>query len=556
MRIVEISWKNIGSYGNKLQTIKFDDKGKLVLLQGRTGAGKSTLLSLPSILFYGKIDKMNKSEIVNRINKNGYIKGTIVTNGVVYEIERTFSPNSINVFKDGVDVNSIGVKDAQAFIDENVVGMPFQIFCNIISLSMTKFKSFLNMNPEDRRQIIDRVFNLESVNDIFMMIKKDMRDLGLSINNHNTEVYTLTETVNKANQELTKLSQETGTKNDEKIAENNKIIDDETENVNKYNQKYSEFSNLYNNLYQDLQKNIQEYNQIEIAERVVQDKINIFNQDKCPTCQTSFSSDIFQNVKVDLMNKLQQTQEMKKKTLENRQQIVDVMNQYKTGLNTISNAISECNTKINQAKAAIYAINENIKQSSEFSSIQNIIDQNSKLLMQAKDALDKDNEKWQDLNTLSSLYSIEGVKKQVIKNYLPQLNKEIKESLLKLDFPYDLEFDENFDNHIYHLNEPISVNSISEGEHKRVDLAVLCSVFKLLKRKYPSINIFNLDEVLSSIDQITCCDILKYLRTFAEDMKLNVFVVSHVNMETELFDEQITVFKDNAFSDIEYDFKL
>jgi len=556
MKLIDIEWKNIGSYGNKLQRLEFDDKGKLILLQGKSGSGKSTILNLTSILFYGKVEKMKNGGIVNRINKNGYVKGTVINKNSTYVIERHFSPNSVSVWKDDVDVNSIGVRDAQQFIIENVVGIPYQIFTNIISLSMTKFKSFLNMNPEDRRQIIDRVFSLEMVNEIYNLIKKDMRDLGSSINAHNTEIFTLTNTINNANQELKKLTQEAGNKNDEVIKANNAIIDEETKKVEICNNKRNELTVTYNTLYAEYSKAVSQIQQVDLAKSLIKQKIDLFNQDMCPTCHTSFASQAFQEVKKDLVDKLTKTEEASKKAIENKDTIVASMNQYKTGIETLANAISESNRKITAAQASNYALNEAAKSTPEYSSIKSIIDQNSILLVNAKKSLEDDNDKWNDLNTLSSLYSIEGVKKQVIKNYLPQLNKEIKTTLSKLDFPYALEFDENFDNHLYYLNDPIPTDTLSEGEHKRVDLAVLCSIFKLLKRKYPSINIFTLDEVVSSIDPTTIGDILRYLKEFANEMKLNVFVVTHVTMETELFDEQITVTKEDVFSDMQIDFNL
>lgn len=38
-------------------------------LKGQSGAGKSAILSLPCLLLYGKIEKVPKTSIANRINK-------------------------------------------------------------------------------------------------------------------------------------------------------------------------------------------------------------------------------------------------------------------------------------------------------------------------------------------------------------------------------------------------------------------------------------------------------------------------------------------------------
>ncbi len=555
MRLKEIQFQNLGSYGNKMQTITYDTNGKLILLQGQSGSGKSTLMQLPSLLFYGKVEKMKLSNVANRINKNGYLKGTIISDHHEYVIERRFAPNSVNVWKDGVDVNSIGVKDAQEFIVNNIVKMPYQIFTNIVSLSMNKFKSFLNMNPEDRRQIIDRVFNMEIVNEVFMLIKKDMRDLGQSINNENGKVFALNNTINNAHKELVKLSEKNNDQNNEEIAANNSIITEQTTVIQTLTEKYQALSQLYaqdNTSYQAIVANIQ---QLDLAKNLIVQKINLFKQDKCPTCGSSFVGDLYDNVRRDLNEKLAKSDEMIANSSKSRDDLYAHMQQITQACNQINVAISECNKKINAAKARNFAINESLKQSSEFKSIQNIIDENTKALKETQTNLENDQEKMSNLDTLSSLYSVEGVKKEVIKSYLPQLNKEVKHNLEAVDFPYQLEFDENFDNHLSSLGSPIGTDTLSDGEHKRVDLAVLCAIFKLLKRKYPSVNIFTLDEVLSSLDPLNCATVLRFLKKFATELKLNLYVVTHVEMEVELFDELISVSKTQGFSDMEHTVK-
>ena len=55
MRLRNISWNNIGSFGNAIQSIEFGNVGGLYMVLGRNGVGKSTFLNLPKILYYGKL---------------------------------------------------------------------------------------------------------------------------------------------------------------------------------------------------------------------------------------------------------------------------------------------------------------------------------------------------------------------------------------------------------------------------------------------------------------------------------------------------------------------
>jgi DNA repair exonuclease SbcCD ATPase subunit len=54
MKISELTFKNILSYGNMTQTIKFDDKPKLILVEGSNGAGKSSIKEAMTVAIYGR----------------------------------------------------------------------------------------------------------------------------------------------------------------------------------------------------------------------------------------------------------------------------------------------------------------------------------------------------------------------------------------------------------------------------------------------------------------------------------------------------------------------
>ena len=72
MKFKEIRWKNILSYGNKLQSYKFTNKPKLVHIQGENGAGKSSIKETLTISAYGKSAIRKMKDIPNWINKTAY----------------------------------------------------------------------------------------------------------------------------------------------------------------------------------------------------------------------------------------------------------------------------------------------------------------------------------------------------------------------------------------------------------------------------------------------------------------------------------------------------
>ena len=204
--------------------------------------------------------------------------------------------------------------------------------------------------------------------------------------------------------------------------------------------------------------------------------------------------------------------------------------------------------EINSLIADNRVIDEKMKASAEYQAVQNIIEKTQAQIDEIKNSIDEKMKELGYLQKLQIVYSIDGVTKMVINNYLPLLNQEISENLIMLDFPYTLEFNEKFDPTIKDCGQTVPVETLSDGEETRVNLVVLCSLYKLMKRKFSDVNLLTVDEVVSSIDTETSAYVISYLKNFAEENNLNVFIVSHTELPLDLFDKIIQVEKTNGFS--------
>lgn len=552
MFFTKIEWKNIFAYGEEVQTLEYDSTGKLILLKGQSGSGKTAILSLPVLVLYGKLANVNKTSIANRVNKNGWIRGTLIKNNHTYVIERKFTPNALTVFKDDVNIENYGTKDAQAYIDNEIIEIPQATFNNMISISMKKFKSFLTMSPADRKQIIDRVFNLEIVNVVYENLKKDMRDLGNSINSDNTSLFQLNQTIMNANQELIKIQEKQKTQEtQQQIDENNVKITENNAKLQKLQEGYKQYAQKQ----QEINMNIQTIKRGQIENTMsinqLQEKINLYNQEKCPTCGTSFTGANYDEIKQKLHELKAQKDEITLKLNQKLQELTNNVSQVNEYLQKITAAVQTIQADTTKLQNSNYLIQQSMKVSGEYQAVQNIINKTTEQITTIKTALEEKNQNMIDMQNLCVVYSIEGVKQKVINNYLPLLNKEIAQNLDLLNFPYQLEFDSKFDPNLKDIGMPVPVDTLSDGEMTRVDIVVLCSLFKLLKRRYPNINILSIDELVSFLDVANSQILLKFLNNFAKSMNLNIFVVSHVNIDTECFDKCIEVTREeNRFAHI------
>ena len=551
MKIIKIEWRNIGSFGNKIQTIDFANKGELWQLYGRVGYGKSTILSLPTLVFYGKLQNVKIGDIANRVNKNGWIRCECQVSSDTYIIERTFSPNSLVIYKNGNQIDK--ARDLQGIIDNEIIGLPYYIFTNIISLSLNNFKSFTNMTPNDKRQIIDKLFSLEIINKIYDFIKKDSKELGYKINELNSQVHSFEQTIKQSKLELEKLQKDNSKNDEEQLKYFNDILSKTESQIKDNNKLMAELQAKYNEAATQFNIINSELSNINNDINNLVKQQNLYNQSVCPTCGAKFEGSGFDALKGAIENSLKEKREL----LATYQKSFNDFNEYIKSINANIQLVNKQNTSLLlNRNTAINSINNIVNKqnnSGEFSSIKNIITNASEQKSTVENEIGVSSEKMNYLNILNSIYNNDGVKKELMNNYIPVLNEEIKQTLINLGFPYCLEFDNAFDPHLIYLGEDISLSTLSTGEGKKIDIAVLLSIIKMMKRKYPQLNMICLDETVSSLDYQSCEDVIKELRDIADSLELNIFLVSHVQLPVEYFDKRILVTKSTGFSDIIYE---
>ena len=554
MKIKSIKFRNIGPYGNNTQEFTFNDYGSLMAVLGSNGAGKSTFLNLTKFLLYGKASGLNKNDIANRFNKNGYIEGTIqVAPDVVCRIIRQFEPSKLYVEKNGEDIGKAGISDYQSYIDNEIVGLPYHIFSNIVSLSIDDFKSFLSMSPNDKRVIIDKIFSMEILNKLHELVKKDLRNIKYNLDVYDREINFISKSISSSTIELDNLRNKQKIKNDADLNSLKKEFSDIENKLNEVNLKVEEYQQKEKKINASLNK----------LNKIINDNGNIlaqlnsqkqlYNLDKCPTCGSNFKSndDInFDEIRKQINDKI---------TLKNEEndKYKIILQKYKKASNELSKILYKCHSLVGQYQSQLKNINSKYLELSknndkEPETLFKIINDNKTKLKNIEQKKEEESEDIKYLEILEKMYSDDGVKRNVLENYLPILNKEIEYTLSELHFPYNLYFDSDFKPKLTHLGIEIRPETLSTGEHKRVDLAILVAILRMIKMKFPTLNTFTLDEVLSSIDILGVHDIIRFLQQTSKDLNINIFVVTHTSqLPLEYFNYKIEIFKNDGFSDLE-----
>mgnify|MGYP000710256405 FL=1 len=146
MKLLKIAWRNICSYGNKLQEFTFSNDPELILVEGKNGSGKSSIKEALTISLYGKSAVRKTKDIPNRVNKNAYTCIDFLSpSGNNIRLERGIDPNYTNLTIDGSSHNLPDKRKVDSFVEDELLDFPFSVFSNTISLSFEDFKSFIKL---------------------------------------------------------------------------------------------------------------------------------------------------------------------------------------------------------------------------------------------------------------------------------------------------------------------------------------------------------------------------------------------------------------------------
>lgn len=553
MKITQFSFKNICSYGNKLQTFKFSDDPQLVLVQGKNGSGKSSISDALTVALYGKSSIRKTKEIPNRINKNAYTHVEFLTgSGEVIEIERGLEPNFSKLLINGSEHNLPDKRRVDDFIEEELTKIPFNVFSNTISLSVNDFKSFVKLSPHDKRQIIDKIFGLDIVNDMSRISKEEVRELKISIQSLDSTILNNEAILENSKDQLNNLKQDLSSAKETRISELTQEISELSKVKESHKAEYTGFSSQL----QDLEKAVNEAKetrttiQFNISE--IQKKLDLYSKNKCPHCLSDLTDAAHLNIKEKLSNKKEEQASLLPETAVKIQDAIHILDKAKAAQSAARDKYFQIDGLLAPLKKELSDLSTTdvTTQQSGTEYINGVIESIENEISDLNSKRAKLMSQLSISQEMEDILSDNGMKRLLMSQIIPMLNKKILKTSKLLEFKFAFEFDLEFNPIITHLGMQISPDSLSAGEQKKMNLIVLLCILELLKLKHHKVNLLFLDEVFSSLDVESIYRVVDLLKTFAKKYNMTVFVISHDPLPEEFFDTKLMVENTDHFSDI------
>jgi hypothetical protein len=282
-------------------------------------------------------------------------------------------------------------------------------------------------------------------------------------------------------------------------------------------------------------------------------KINLYENSKCPTCHSDLTTDFHkENLKIYQNASAQAEKSWEEKKVKHAQ-IVETLGRIQNFMREISKQIHTAEAQHSIASKELSDITKHNNEDEQTSSLQRIVQEAKQNITESQAEKTQTEQKMNFFALVEEIIGERGVKQLAIKSILPSLNSEIHRLVTTLGLEHRITFDEEFNAKIVHFGVEVSSDTLSTGESKKVDFAVLLSIIRLLKLKYPGANVLFLDELFSSIDGDGIYHILKILRETVREYEMNIFVISHYPLTYTEFDYKIEISKNNGFSSFSMD---
>lgn len=575
--------KNFCAVGNQPLTVRFEDTDNTLVI-GTNGAGKTstTIEALVYGLYNKPYRKIVLGGLINTTNKNNSEVNVYFRKGSDrYRVRRGQKPAIFEIYKNDELIEPPAAKaDYQAILENDILGMDFKVFSQVVVLNKSRFTPFMDLSTGDRRYIVEEFLDINIVSKMMKVTKDRIKELKNEIANKDNEYFLLEKDVDKL-ESLIEYAESKTTDSQKKMLEEiqgykeeiagyQKEIEANKEKVRTIIEAAKELvgSRDLQNEKRVLTEHIQDLKQDRAVlqndlKRCKEDALFFSHNQNCPKCKQviseEFSKKCLQEIKATALDIGDSLKGLDKEIEEEANNLSKVQetntlfdgyrqeaNNYKAEIKSLENSINTATRAQERVEARLREENaealdiENEKQ--ELATTQSKLDE----LVKVRNDLNQDME---DLKAVEAMLKEDGVKADIIRKYIPVINEKVNEFLghmnLNVNFMLDEEFNESV---MIPGKEKFTYYNFSDGQKTRIDLALLLTWIHIAKEKNSvNTNLLILDEILEALDINGIHDFLNTIKYTFEGV--NLFVISQRKDEVcDCFKNQLQFELRNGFT--------
>lgn len=587
------------------ETVSFADG--LTLISGwnadqnsANGSGKSAILDAISVcLFNDSPRNLRLDEYTNRTSKTSVLELKLESDGHEYIIIRSRNPNTLKFFKDGHQLMGQDNGALQKLIEKEM-SISYQVFINAAYHSQFKSGRFLLANDEEKRNVLLDILNLDDFTSAHERVVKDKNSLSIKQDRGKADVSNL-ESLIKNNTDKLQKCVECNDKFDDEKNSDLESIKKELESLNKdLKDQENEISGLsydksdYDNRLARYVKATELNNSVNEAEKK-QIKLSVempqllkeleaqlklcesFNQGICPTCNQNIRQqklidnatqkaktigEKYNKVKKELENTetfITLNSDNIKKELEESKLELDKLAGIKTKIEACERIKDNIVSRISELeKRKVTVIGRENGYTSLIEDLKKEIKDSELKMGSIKNDLVVAAKNMDLLEVAHHVLGPQGVRSTILDNSIAFINQTLIGYLAILfDKPILAQFEieqkdtaktsrQKINTIILFDGAPVSFESLSGGEKKRIMIAVDLAIADLIASRYGrSINTLFLDEISEGLCSSGREKLFELLNTMKNK---TILIIDHAIDFKQQFDRIIEVEKKGGVS--------
>lgn len=561
----EVRYCNILASGSPFTVIRLDT-APTTLFTGKNGSGKSTFIEAITFALFNKAyRKIVKPDLLNTINnKNLLVELDFRINGKKYTVRRGIKPAVFEILIDGDAYKTKPGLDDQSYLEDVVLGMNYKTFVQTVIIGKATYTPFMQLNAPARRDIVEELLDIRVYGTMVDLLKKKVSESKLRLKDIEDEIRIATNKVDVQKAYVKTLHDDRSKKVEEarsQISDAQAIIDKAVQDINSLTKqrealeakaedtngtgdRLAKLKPLCTKLVENVQK--------------LREEIDFFeNHDDCPVCKQmindEFKSTAIEERKVKSDEMIDGGKKLREQ-IETAQARLNEIAEVNGEIRKLDRDIGNLQQSITLEQRTIARLDASMRE--EQGATGNIEEESAKLAEFAKVVLELNDKKTVEtetkhyLDAQAIMLKDTGIKANVIKQYIPVMNKLINEYLLELDFFASFNIDENFEEVIRSRNrDELKYESYSEGEKLKIDMSLLFTWVRIARMKNTvATNLLIFDEVTDAgLDTDSSGHIVGILKELAKTA--NVFVISHhPDLYIDKFDRHLKFAKVNNYS--------
>jgi DNA repair exonuclease SbcCD ATPase subunit len=565
--ISKVRYKNFLAAGNAWIEIVLNEHPS-TLIVGVNGVGKSTMSEAVCFALFGRpLRDVNKALLVNTINQRECLVELEFRIGTVtYVVKRGMKPTIFEIYENGTLLDPpAAANDYQVLLETSILHLNYKSFRQVVILGNASYIPFMRLNASSRRAIIEDLLDIEVFSSMNALTKDETTNLRIELEKC-VQAKTLIGEQRKMAQSFTEHLEE---KRSERIATLEALIAEERALIAARETSIASMKSDLAGYDTDKQQlagvtaKRREYERKlttikNVIAKMTKERVFYEEHDNCPQCEQTIT-EAFKASRIvacekkaedaakataqcdSLIKKYQRQEEAAEQRLQEATDIERQMHGLEAQLPLMRSRVRDLLNSIEREKqtkpAAAASVDvDELDRQLDILDTSHAALSNRRVIVDAASMLLKDN----------------GIKARIIKHYLPIINKTINHYLTAMDFPILFTLDEEFNEIIKSRHrDTFEYNLFSEGEKKRIDLALLLTWRAVAKLKNSAAtNLLVLDEVFDgSLDANGTEEFLKIIAAMEADT--NVWVISHKGDQyIDKFAHTLTFEKHRGFSQL------